>query len=303
MPIQRYREEKPLVLKREQIRDLRGIKDPTLETEPEEKKEVVVVKKKKETPPPKEEKPQEKTKDDGMMMFTDSEDDSVDSEEAEDLPLRIKRLMQVFWRSRNWVILNNQGLLKVFVRQQESFAPIYTPISPDTPLKDDQKDLRWVGLSFKLSSILKNLVKNSDFERAQPLMMQFMAYLSSERSQIPADFLLPLESKLIPFKDNRQRDIKDPRDTKLLVGCFMFCKVIAGKIFFKPYKLSQYFDLDVNDLERPVIFKENCLSIGYAMIALFTDIVFELFKVELARLEQSNFKKKEDILNCKKRMF
>jgi hypothetical protein len=116
MPIQRYREEKPLVIKREQIRDLRGIKDPTLETEPEEKKEVVVVKKKV-APEPKEAPPVEKTvKEEGVMMFTDSEDDSIDSEDAEDLPLRIKRLMQVFWRSRNWIILNNQGLLKVFVK-------------------------------------------------------------------------------------------------------------------------------------------------------------------------------------------
>jgi hypothetical protein len=130
-----------------------------------------------------------------------------------------------------------------------------------------------------------------------------MAYLASERSQIPADFLLPLESKLIPFKDNRQRDVKDPRDTKLLVGTFIFCKVMAGKIFFKPYKLSQYFDQDVNDLERPVIFKENCLAIGYALIAIFTDIVFDMFKGELEKLEEANFKKKDQVLDCKKRMF
>ena len=51
-----------------------------------------------------------------MMMFTESSDDSIDSDEAEDLPLRVKRLMQVFWRSRNWIIINNQGLLKLFVK-------------------------------------------------------------------------------------------------------------------------------------------------------------------------------------------
>ena len=59
----------------------------------------------------------EKAEDDQMMMFTESEDDSVDSEEIEDMAPQAKRLNQVFWRARNWVILNNQGLLKLLVKQ------------------------------------------------------------------------------------------------------------------------------------------------------------------------------------------
>ena len=180
--------------------------------EEEEKKKVVVVKTKKQMQVEKKQQQQnikkqekEKAEDDTMMMFTESEDDSVDSEELEDLSNYAKRLNQVFWRARNWVILNNQGLLKLLVKQQESIAVIYTPISPDTPVSSEQKSLRWVGLDFKVQSILKNLHKNSDFERAQPLMMQFLAYLANERSAIPNNFLLPLESKLILFKENRQR--------------------------------------------------------------------------------------------------
>ena len=51
---------------------------------------------------------------DNMMMFTDSEDDSVESDE--DMPVNDKRLVQVFWRTRNWIILQNTALLKLFMK-------------------------------------------------------------------------------------------------------------------------------------------------------------------------------------------
>jgi len=39
-----------------------------------------------------------------LMYFTDSEDDSVESDD-EDLTDNERRLANVFWRTRNWVIL------------------------------------------------------------------------------------------------------------------------------------------------------------------------------------------------------
>ena len=127
-------------------------------------------------------------------------------------------------------------------------------------------------------------------------MMQFLSYLADDRSSVPNEFLLPLETKLILFNDNRQRMLKDERDTKLLVGCFIFCKVIAGKLFMKPYKMCQYFDTDIHDLEQPMVFKENCLSMGYLLIALFTDVIYELYKPELERLENVKFDKKDVVM-------
>lgn len=41
-----------------------------------------------------------------LMLFTDSEDDSVASDD-EDLTDNERRLANVFWRSRNWVIIQN----------------------------------------------------------------------------------------------------------------------------------------------------------------------------------------------------
>ena len=71
----------------------------------------------------------------------------------------------------------------------------------------------------------------------------------------------------------------------------------------KPYKLTQYFDTDIHDLEQPVIFKENCLSMAYIMIALFTDLIFDLYKPELERLEGHKLDKAEQIIQCKKKMY
>ena len=33
------------------------------------------------------------------------------------------------------------------------------------------------------------------------------------------------------------------------------------------------------------MFKENCLSIGYSFVALMTDYLFDLYKVEMERIE------------------
>ena len=40
-------------------------------------------------------------------------------------------------------------------------------------------------------------------EGTQPLMMNFMRYLTYDKSSIPEKFLLPLESKLILFNEDR----------------------------------------------------------------------------------------------------
>lgn len=233
-----------------------------------------------------------------MMMFTDSEDDSVDSDE--EMPDNEKRLVQVFWRTRNWVILQNQGLLKLMIRQKDSCSVIFTPISPDEEVGASDRSIRWVSLETKLSAILKNVQQGMNVvEGTQPLMMQFLRYITYDKSKIPENFLLPLEQKLILFNDDRQRQLRDERDKFLLLGSFLFVKVIAGKMAFKPYKVTRFFNKEVSDLEEPLAFKENCLCIGFTFIALFTDYLFDLYKVELERLEGRKLSKADDIARVK----
>jgi len=43
------------------------------------------------------------------------------------------------------------------------------------------------------------------------------------------------------------------------------------------------------------MFKENCLAIGFTIIALMTDMIFETYKVELERIEGKKLKSKDDI--------
>ena len=42
---------------------------------------------------------------------------------------------------------------------------------------------------------------------------------------------------------------------------------------------------------------------GYLLIALFTDLIFEMYKPELERLERCRLVADEAIISCKKRMF
>lgn len=144
---------------------------------------------------------QEKT----LIYFTDSEDDSVASDD-ESLNENEKRLAQVFWRTRNWIILQNQGAFKLLMNQTTSCAFIFTPVSLENEMRDKDRSFRFVSVESKLQSMIKNLTQGMNLlEGTQPLMMKFLRYISYEKSSIPAKFLLPLEQKLIMFNENRQR--------------------------------------------------------------------------------------------------
>ena len=71
----------------------------------------------------------------------------------------------------------------------------------------------------------------------------------------------------------------------LLLTNFLFIKVMAGKLFFKPYKITRFFDTEVGNLDQPLVFKENCLGLGYVLIGLITDMLFNLYKTELERID------------------
>lgn len=81
----------------------------------------------------------------------------------------------------------------------------------------------------------------NDINETHPLITKFLKFISSERSSIPAKFLLPLEQKLIKFNDARQRLTNHARDKQFLVGSFLLIKVMVGKMFFKPYKVTRFF--------------------------------------------------------------
>ena len=83
------------------------------------------------------------------------------------------------------------------------------------------------------------------------------------------------------------------------MGNFLFIKVIAGKLFFKPYKVTRFFDQEVSDMDNPLMFKENCLSIAYTFVAMMTDYIFDMYKVEMERIEGQALQKAKDIAAVK----
>jgi len=95
---------------------------------------------------------------DNIMMFTESEDDSIESGD-DDIPDNERRLINVFWRTRNWIILQNSAILKMFMKQKESCAIIFTPVSPEDDVTKMDRQTRFVSLEIKLETIIKNLQK------------------------------------------------------------------------------------------------------------------------------------------------
>ena len=83
----------------------------------------------------------------------------------------------------------------------------------------------------------------------------------------------------------------------------MFVKVLVGRVLFKPYKIADYFDTDLHDLERPALFKENCVALGYTMIALFTDFIFENYKIEFKQMNKSELKDVQEQIKVKNKIF
>jgi len=89
---------------------------------------------------------------------------------------------------------------------KESSSFIFTPVSPDKGLKSLDRSIRYVSSDTKIDAILRNLTQGMNvIEGTQPLMMQFLRYITYEKSSVPEIFLLPLEQKLILFNENRQR--------------------------------------------------------------------------------------------------
>ena len=103
--VQRYAHQKPLMLRPEQIHRIR-------EPEHFNDKKVVVKTKKQAYREQQDQYKKDMAERAGaageerkeLMCFTDSEDDSVATDD-EDLPENERRLANVFWRSRNWIII------------------------------------------------------------------------------------------------------------------------------------------------------------------------------------------------------
>ena len=97
--------------------------------------------------------------------------------------------------------------------------------------------------------------------------------------------------------------MNDARDKQFLVGSFLIIKVLAGKLFFKPYKVTRFFEKEMKDLPMPLVFKDNCLCFGYTLVALFTDYLFDLYKVELERMQGDALRTASVIAEVKQKMF
>jgi hypothetical protein len=63
----------------------------------------------------------------------------------------------------------------------------------------------------------------------------------------------------------------------MMVSCFLCIKLLVAKVLFKPYKITHNFGKSIDFVKDKEVFKENCVSMGYTLIAILTDFLFGLF--------------------------
>ena len=62
----------------------------------------------------------------------------------------------------------------------------------------------------------------------------------------------------------------------MLVGCFLVSKVLVQKVYFKPYKMAKAFN--INSEQYSSYASENYIMMGYLILAVYTEIVFDAYK-------------------------
>jgi hypothetical protein len=133
-----------------------------------------------------------------------------------------------------------------------------------------------------MKALIKNITKVTTEDDWPAQTVLFMTYLTNDRSTIPNNFLLPFENKMLAFKrSSKAETYSDDKRKALMVSCFLIIKLVVAKILFKPFKITDYFDKDINGVRNKQALKENCISMGYSLIALMTDYLVQLFSEEL----------------------
>jgi hypothetical protein len=129
-----------------------------------------------------------------------------------------------------------------------------------------------------LQAITNSLVNFSGLEEIPEDLINFFSFITRAQSSIPASFLSPFENKIIKFQTGFQRIrvANHPRDSFLILGAFLVSKVLVQKMFFKPYKMAKLFKIP--DSTRPAALSENCVMMGYTILALYTEIVFHCYR-------------------------
>lgn len=158
--------------------------------------------------------------------------------------------------------------------------------------------MRWLVQEARLRALFNNIIKIASEDDWPSDMMVFLTHICKERTNLPNTFLLPFEIKILSIMNspNYKKD-KDTEENRkiLVVSCFLIVKVLVSKMFFKPYRIAQYFDKDINILPDKLQYKENCVSTGYTLLVMLSTYYFDKFRHEIEFSFGKQFKSKEEI--------
>ena len=104
----------------------------------------------------------------------------------------------------------------------------------------------------------------------------FINYLIAPGSIIPDRFLIDFERRMLKFNPaTRGRIAQHEREQILLTATFLISKCLVAKVLFKPYRITEFLGIQRNSCSTE--FKNNSISLGYIMIGLLTEVVYEAY--------------------------
>ena len=146
------------------------------------------------------------------------------------------------------------------------------------PLK--VKQLRWAPLEARLREIISNLIAAT---RQQAATQTFIDFLSTQIQQFghkeESQYVLtPLEQKLTVVKGPTSQV------NNVIVISFLIIKVLVHKLLFKPYRVAEYMLQSTLMLHDQ--FVDNCVVMGYTLIAIASDVLYETSRDLLRQVYQ-----------------
>ena len=140
------------------------------------------------------------------------------------------------------MLRNNMGLFLRYVSSVENCCYFYTSLSPQSiQITNQSRRMSWLVQEARLRALFANIIKVTSEDEWPPDMMVFLSHICRERTQIPNEFLLPFEIKMLSILKNPEYEKDEDSDDNrkiLVVSCFLIVKVLISKMFFKPYRIA-----------------------------------------------------------------
>ncbi|CDW82195.1 UNKNOWN [Stylonychia lemnae] len=144
-----------------------------------------------------------------------------------------------------------------------------------------KRQSRLMQIRIRVKSILDGLIEYSIPKTfPQPLLVFFSSYFSENTYQ-PVEQFSKIEMKLLKFDQSGAFNELDSKCQMLVIGSYIFCKVLINKILFKPIENG------ITQTQNQTILW-NFKIIGNVILSLFQYFIAQLFSEDLINIGIGN---------------